>query len=460
MRITVIGTGYVGLVTGTGFATLGNSVTCVDVDKEKIEKLQKGILPIYEPGLDYHITQNIEESRLKFTTSLKDALKERPEVLFITVGTPPRDDNPKEPDLKYVYSVAEDIGNTLMEYNNNIIVITKSTVPPGTTYKVHDIVQNILKARYENKELSIIPTVNIANNPEFLKEGDALGDFLKPDRIIVGIDDKDQKNSEYVIDTLRELYSPLSRSKDKFIVMSVSSSELTKYAANTMLALRISFMNELSRLVEKVGGDIEDIRKGIGADPRIGNKFLYAGIGYGGSCFPKDVNALISTFYKNDIRPYITEAVDVVNRTQRDLFVQKILNYFKNNLEGKTFAIWGLSFKPNTDDVRESPAIYVLDVLLKHGVRIKAYDPKAVLNMKKIFPEERYNITYYKDQYTPLKHSDGLILLTEWLQFREPDFNIIKQSLSYPLIFDGRNQYSPKRMRELGIDYISVGRPI
>lgn len=460
MRITVIGTGYVGLVTGTGFATLGNSVTCVDVDREKIEKLQKGILPIYEPGLDYYILQNIEENRLKFTTSLKDALKERPEVLFITVGTPPKDDNPKEPDLKYVYSVAEDIGNTLMEYNNNIIVITKSTVPPGTTYKVQDIVQNILKTRYENEELSIIPTVNIANNPEFLKEGDALGDFLKPDRIIVGIDDKDQKNSEYVIDTLRELYSPLSRSKDKFIVMSVSSSELTKYAANTMLALRISFMNELSRLVEKVGGDIEDIRKGIGADPRIGNKFLYAGIGYGGSCFPKDVNALINTFYKNDIRPYITEAVDVVNRTQRDLFVQKILNYFKNNLEGKTFAIWGLSFKPNTDDVRESPAIYVLDVLLKHGVRIKAYDPKAVLNMKKIFPEERYNITYYKDQYTPLKHSDGLILLTEWLQFREPDFNIIKQSLSYPLIFDGRNQYSPKRMRELGIDYISVGRPI
>lgn len=439
MKLTVVGTGYVGLVTGTCFADMGNDVWCVDIDTSKINNLKNGKIPIYEPGLEELIRRNSSEERLKFTTDIRDGLKESL-YIFIAVGTPPSEDG--SADLQHVLEVARNIGSLMEDYK---VIINKSTVPIGTSEKVREVVTEELEKRGRGDT-----GFDLVSNPEFLKEGSAIDDFMKPDRIIIGTD------NDRTTELMRELYSPFLRKGDRIYFMDIASSELTKYAANSMLATRISFMNELSNLCELTGGDIEQVRRGIGSDNRIGKSFLYAGIGYGGSCFPKDVKAMINTYRELGIESKILSAVDEVNKYQRTHFIKKVLSHYSNNVSGKTFAVWGLSFKPETDDMREAPSIDIINGLREKGARFRAYDPVAVEVARSILSDD--DIEFMSHYYDTLKGVDALLLLTEWHQFREPDFNRIKSLMKTPVIFDGRNQYEPDKMTEKGFTYYCMGR--
>jgi UDPglucose 6-dehydrogenase len=439
VKIAVIGSGYVGLVTGTCLAEMGNEVICLDIDQAKINSLNKGIIPIYEPGLTEMVKTNLAEGRLNFSTNLPRAIKESLFV-FIAVGTPPGEDG--SADLQYVLDVAREIGSSMEKY---LIVINKSTVPVGTAQKVRQVIEQQLATRQKSKF-----KFDVVSNPEFLREGEAVNDFLEPDRVIIGTDSSEA--SEH----LRELYAPFVENGNPILFMDILSAELTKYAANAMLASRISFMNELSHLCDATGANIEMVRRGIGSDNRIGMPFLHAGLGYGGSCFPKDVKALIQTFKEKKLDSYLLSAVSKVNQRQRDYFLSKILNYFKNDLSGLTMAVWGLAFKPHTDDMREAPSIDVINALRSRGVKIKVYDPVAIKTARKILGEEQ--IEYLEDEYEVLAGAEALLLLTEWPQFKRPDFNRVKSIMKKNLIFDGRNQYRPQKMKELGFTYFSIGR--
>lgn len=441
MNLTVIGTGYVGLVTGTCFAEMGNNVICVDNDKNKVDMLLNGEIPIWEPGLTDMVQRNFKEKRLHFTMDIKHAV-ESSDICFIAVGTPPDEDG--SADLQYVLAVAKDIATYM---NGHKIIVDKSTVPIGTANKVSKTVQAILDER------KVDYTFDVVSNPEFLKEGDAINDSLKPDRVVVGTD------CEKCADVMRELYAPFARTKDKVIVMSVHSAEMTKYAANAMLATKISFMNDISRLCEKVGADVHEVRNGIGSDSRIGFKFIYPGVGYGGSCFPKDVKALIKIAEKVGMKARVLQAVEEVNNDQKRWLADKLLAHFGDNLKGKTIAIWGLSFKPKTDDMREAPARTMIKMLTDAGAKIKAYDPVAMEEAKRVF-KKYTNITYTKTNYEALEEADALMLITEWNQFRNPDFNKMKQLMKSPIVFDGRNQYNPTEMKELGFTYFGIGRKV
>jgi UDPglucose 6-dehydrogenase len=436
MKIVVVGTGYVGLVTGTCFAEVGIEVVCVDVDSGKIENLRKGILPIYEPGLEELVTRNVEAGRLHFSTSLAESIVGS-QVVFIAVGTPPGEDG--RADLKYVLGVGREIGQHLTEY---CVVVTKSTVPVGTSHKVKAEIAEGLKQR--NQEIEF----DVASNPEFLKEGAAIDDFLKPDRIVVGVE------SQKAEDIMRRLYKPFLLNGHPIIFMDIPSAEMTKYAANAMLATKISFMNDIANLCELVGADVNWVRKGIGSDPRIGNKFIYPGIGYGGSCFPKDVVALVKTGKENGYDLRILQAVADVNNDQKQVLYNKVLKHFNGQLKGKIFAVWGLSFKPKTDDIREAPSLVIIQSLLKAGANVKAYDPVAMHETKKVLGEE---ITYTKDPYDALIDSDALLIATEWPEFRSPNFNVIAKLLKQKTIFDGRNIYDLDEMKELGFTYYCIG---
>ena len=440
MNITVIGSGYVGLVSGTCFAEVGNRVTCVDIDPVKIEKLNQGVIPIFEPGLEKIVLKNIKNENLFFTTSLHDAL-ENSEIAFIAVGTPMGKDG--SADLKYVLSVAKSIGQAMKK---NLIVVDKSTVPIGTAEKVKDTIQRELDIRGSDLQF------DIASNPEFLKEGTAIDDFMKPDRVIIGA------HSDDTLKKIKELYSPFFRSHDRFITMDIRSAEMTKYAANAILATKISFINEIANICEKVGADVNQVRIGIGSDKRIGYSFIYPGVGYGGSCFPKDVKALKKIAMENGYEAQLITAVEKVNNTQKLVIAQKIINRFGENLIGYTFGVWGLAFKPGTDDMREAPAIYVIKELVKRGAKIKAYDPKAIKEAKECYLKGVINITYSTSKYEVLKGSDALVLLTEWKEFRSPDFEIIKNQLKTPIIFDGRNQYIAYDLKKKGIEYFRIGK--
>jgi len=438
MKITVVGTGYVGLVSGTCFAETGIDVACIDIDEKKINGLNNGVIPIYEPGLESMVERNVDKGRLSFSTSLKDHL-EGCEVVFSAVGTPPDEDG--SADLKYVLAVAREVGQNMTDY---LVMVTKSTVPIGTAEKVKDAIQEEL-----NKRGLDIP-FDVASNPEFLKEGDAIDDFLKPDRIVIGVE------SERAEKIMRKLYKPFLLNGHPILFMDVPSAELTKYAANSMLATKISFMNDIANLCEIVGADINMVRKGIGSDSRIGPKFIYAGIGYGGSCFPKDVKALIKTSDENNYSLQILKAVESVNDNQKSVLFNKINSHFKGNLKGKTFAFWGLSFKPNTDDMREAPSLVLIDKLIEAGAKIKAYDPVATEEAKRRIGDKIY---YANDQYDALLDADALLLITEWNEFRVLNFELIERLLTNKLIFDGRNIYEPAEMKENGFTYYSIGRP-
>ncbi|WP_462317281.1 UDP-glucose dehydrogenase family protein [Marinilabilia sp.] len=437
MKISIVGTGYVGLVTGTCFADTGVNVTCVDIDEKKISNLKKGIVPIYEPGLETMIKNNVEKGRLHFTTSLKESL-DQAEVIFIAVGTPPGEDG--SADLSHVLTVAKEIGKHI---DHSIVVVTKSTVPIGTAEKVRAAVKSEIEARGIN-----VP-FNVASNPEFLKEGNAIDDFLKPDRIVVGTDSEDAEK------VIRRLYKPFLLNNHPILFMDIPSAELTKYAANSMLATKISFMNDIANLCELVGADVNMVRKGIGSDSRIGNKFIYPGIGYGGSCFPKDVKAIIRTANSYNYPLRLLQAVEHINEDQKRIIAAKVKNYFGNDVKGKTFSVWGLSFKPHTDDMREAPAKVIIRELLEAGAKIKAYDPVAMDEAKKVFNND---IEYGQDPYDVLIDSDGLLLLTEWPEFRIPNYNVMKKLMTTKVVFDGRNIYEMKEMNENGFDYLGIGR--
>ena len=439
MKVAVVGTGYVGLVTGTCFAEMGNTVWCVDINKIKIDNLKKGIIPIYEPGLSEMIERNFSVGTLSFTIDIRDALAES-EVVFIAVGTPMGEDG--SADLQHVLSVAKDIG---INMKRHMFIVVKSTVPVGTSEKVRSAVQAELNAR--NSEL----TFDIISNPEFLKEGNAIADCMKPDRIVIGVD------SEKAAIIMKELYKPYVMNTENFILMDIPSAEMTKYAANSMLATKISFMNEISNICERVGANINKVRRGIGSDHRIGFSFIYPGCGYGGSCFPKDVQALIKTADDVGYAAKLLQSVEDVNYAQKSVLVKKVKERFGNDLSGKTFAVWGLAFKPDTDDMRESPAITILQSLTDAGAKIKAYDPKAAREAKECYLKDNENIIYNDNKYETLKDADALVLITEWKEFRSPDFYEIKRLLREPVIFDGRNQYDAKRVWEYGIDYYQIG---
>ncbi len=436
MKISVVGTGYVGLVTGTCFAESGIDVTCVDVDKKKIENLNKGILPIYEPGLEEILERNVEKDRLTFTTDISESIKGC-EVVFIAVGTPPDEDG--SADLQHVLKVAHDIGRYMEDY---LVVVTKSTVPVGTAEKVRNAVNEELNKR--NVDFGF----DVASNPEFLKEGSAVADFLKPDRIVIGLD------SEKVEEIMKRLYKPFLLNGHPIVFMDIASSEMTKYTANAMLATKISFMNDIANLCEIVGANVNLVRKGIGSDTRIGNKFIYPGSGYGGSCFPKDVKALIKTADENNYNLRVLKAVEEVNKDQKMILVQKVNSYFQNDLKGKTIGIWGLSFKPETDDMREAPSLVVIEQLLESGCKIKAYDPQAQEEAKRILGDK---IEYSKDPYEAVLDADCLVIITEWHEFRFPNFKVIKKLLKRNVIFDGRNIYEPDEMKDLGFEYYCIG---
>ena len=440
MNITIIGSGYVGLVSGTCFSDMGNRVTCVDIDSKKIEKLNKGIIPIYESGLEQMILQNVKNKNLFFTTELKEALKNS-DIAFIAVGTPMGDDG--SADLQYVLSVAKSIGQLMQK---RLIVVDKSTVPVGTADKVKSTIQKELDLRSSDLQFDVV------SNPEFLKEGVAIADFMKPDRVVVGSD------SEYAIDKMKQLYHPFCMSRDRFISMDIRSAEMTKYAANAMLATKISFMNEIANICEKVGADANQVRIGIGSDKRIGYSFIYPGVGYGGSCFPKDVKALTKIAKENGYEALLINAVEKVNDAQKLVIAQKIVKRFGENLTGYTFGVWGLAFKPGTDDMREAPSIYVIKELVKRGAKIKAYDPKAVNEAKEYYLKGVKNIEYLDSKYDVLMDSDALVLLTEWKEFRIPDFKKIKLLLKNSIIFDGRNQYNAFNLEEMGIEYHQIGK--
>jgi len=440
LNITVIGSGYVGLVSGTCFAEMGNRVTCVDIDPIKIEKLNKGIIPIFEPGLDQMVLKNVKNNNLFFTTDLDKALKDS-EIAFIAVGTPMGADG--SADLQYVLAVAKSIGQAMRK---KLIVVDKSTVPIGTADKVKATIQKELDERGSDLEFDVV------SNPEFLKEGAAIADFMKPDRVVIGTD------SDYATEKMKQLYHPFCMISDRFISMDIRSAEMTKYAANAMLATKISFMNEIANICEKVGADANQVRIGIGSDQRIGYSFIYPGAGYGGSCFPKDVKALTKIAKENGYTAQLITAVEKVNDAQKLVIAQKIVNRFGEDLTGFTFGIWGLAFKPGTDDMREAPAIYVIKELVKRGAKIKAYDPKAVEEAKEHYLKGVQNISYEVSKYDVLKDSDALVLLTEWKEFRSPDFEEIKTQLKTPVIFDGRNQYIAYDLENKGLEYYRIGK--
>ncbi len=443
MKLTVIGTGYVGLVTGACFSEMGSTVTCVDIDEVKIENLKNGILPIYEPGLERIVTDNIREGLLRFTTSFAEAC-EQSGIFMIAVGTPPGEDG--SADLQYVLKVAEEIGDHISDY---AVIVNKSTVPVGTADKVRQTVEK----RLAQRGLSI--AFDVVSNPEFLKEGAAVNDFLKPDRIIVGAD------SPRAEEIMKKLYAPFSRNRDKVITMSVRDAEMTKYTANSMLATKISFMNEIANICERLGVDVENVRKGIGSDSRIGYGFIYPGCGYGGSCFPKDVKALIRTSRECGFEPALLASVEKRNLTQKRLLVEKVVKRFGEVLSGKTFGVWGLSFKPGTDDMREASALEIVNALIKAGARIKAYDPVAMTQAQKAFPASHFDKSLLEiadSHYKALENTDALILITEWKIFRQPDFKLMAEVMNQPVIFDGRNQYDPAEMAELGFEYHGIGR--
>jgi UDPglucose 6-dehydrogenase len=439
MRVTIFGSGYVGLVTGACLADAGNHVICVDVDEDKIARLNRGEVPIHEPGLDDLIERNARAGRLEFTT---DARKAVAHGLFqiIAVGTPPDEDG--SADLRYVLAVARTIATNLQQY---AIVMTKSTVPVGTADKVKAEIAATLAGRGADIEFDVV------SNPEFLKEGAAIADFMKPDRVVVGTD------NPRTMELLRALYEPFTRSRERFVVMDVRSAELTKYAANAMLATRISFMNELANIAERVGADIEKVRIGIGSDPRIGYSFIYPGSGYGGSCFPKDVKALVRSARDVGYEPQVLQAVESVNAMQKGFIARKVRKHFGEDLSGRCFALWGLAFKPNTDDMREAPSLTIIDELLKAGARISAFDPVAMKEAQRVL-KDREGIEYVSEANAALEGADALLIVTEWQQFRSPDFDLIRGKLRQPVIFDGRNLYNPDLMRRFGFQYYGVGR--
>jgi len=439
MKIGVFGTGYVGLVTGACFAERGNQVICVDIDKKKVERLNKGEIPIYEPGLEKIVENGYKSGTLKFTTDSSRAIKES-DIIFIAVGTPMGEDG--SADLQYVLKVAETIGKKM---DHSVVVVDKSTVPIGTALKVRDKIASELKKRKKNIKFDVI------SNPEFLAEGHAVDDFMKPSRVVIGSD------NDKSIEIMRELYAPFTRSRDRFIEMDVLSAEMTKYVANSMLATRISFMNEMAGICEKVGANINMVRKGIGSDPRIGENFLYAGPGFGGSCFPKDLRALKKTAEEFGFYPQMLEAVIDVNERQKVSVVKKAVSEFGDDLQGKTFAVWGLAFKRDTDDMRESPAINILNGLIEKGAKIKAFDPQAMDEAKKFYFKGNKNIKYSKDMYSALDGADALIIITEWHEFDAPDFNLIAEKLKNKVIIDGRNLYNPKKVKKMGFKYYCIG---
>lgn len=438
MKIAIVGTGYVGLVTGTCFAEMGTEVFCVDVDRQKIENLKKGVLPIYEPGLDEMVTRNAQAKRLRFLTELKDCLN-KVEVLFCAVGTPPDEDG--SADLRYVLEVAREVGRHMNKY---ILVVTKSTVPVGTAQKIKQAIREELVAR--NVKIDF----DIASNPEFLKEGAAIKDFMSPDRVVVGVE------SERARKVMSKLYRPFLLNNFRVIFMDVPSAEMTKYAANAMLATRISFMNEIANLCEIVGADVNMVRKGIGSDARIGSRFLYPGCGYGGSCFPKDVKALVKTAAGHDYPMRILQAVEEVNEEQKSILFRKLLKHFNGDIRGKRIAIWGLSFKPETDDMREAPSLVLIRMLTEAGCHISAYDPVAIPEAKRRLPEEA--IAYGKDIYETVMEADALLVVTEWKEFRLPAWPVIKKLMVTPLILDGRNIYDKAELEEAGFIYHCIGR--
>jgi UDPglucose 6-dehydrogenase len=437
MRIVVIGTGYVGLVSGTCFAETGIDVVCVDIDEQKIENLKKGIVPIYEPGLDVMIERNVAKGRLHFCTSLKSCL-DGAEAVFICVGTPPDEDG--SADLKYVLSVASEVGKYMKDY---LVVVTKSTVPIGTAEKVKKAVTDELKAR------KVDISFDVASNPEFLKEGSAIDDFLKPDRIVIGTE------SEKAVDIMKKLYKPFLLNNHPIVFMDIPSAELTKYAANAMLATKISFMNDIANLCEIVGANITSVKNGIGSDPRIGNKFIYAGVGYGGSCFPKDVKALIKTGTQNKYDLRILQAVEAVNDDQKKVIYNKLEKHFNGNLKGLTIAMWGLSFKPNTDDMREAPSIVIIELLKQAGCEVKAYDPVAMHECERRIGN---TIQFVNDPYEAVKGADALLLITEWSEFRMPDYKKLADLMKQKNIFDGRNIYDAVEVRSNGFNYYGIGK--
>ena len=441
MKITVVGAGYVGLVTGACLAEMGNHVVCLDVDPRKIEMLQRGEVPIHEPGLDAVVQRNAAAGRLQFTTDGAAAVAHGT-LQFIGVGTPPDEDG--SADLQYVLAAAENIGRHMTDYK---VIVDKSTVPVGTADKVRAKVAEALAARGLGMDFAVV------SNPEFLKEGAAVDDFMRPDRIIVGCDD------ERASLLMRAVYSPFMRNRDKLVLMDVRSAEFTKYAANAMLATRISFMNELALLAEKVGADIEQVRKGIGSDPRIGSQFLYAGTGYGGSCFPKDVKALIRTGQENAMQLGVLQAVEDANDRQKHVLVDRVVARFGEDLTGRCFAVWGLAFKPNTDDMREAPSRVVIEQLLRRGAEVQAYDPVAMPEARRVM-EGLAGLRFVDHQTDALQGADALLVVTEWKEFRNPDFDLIKETLKQPLILDGRNLYEPALMQALGIDYVGIGRGV
>jgi UDPglucose 6-dehydrogenase len=439
MKISVVGTGYVGLVTGTCFAETGVTVTCVDIDKRKIDMLHHGQLPIYEPGLDDLIKRNVEKDRLFFTTEIEQSLIEA-DVAFIAVGTPPDEDG--SADLRYVLGVANDIGRYLDHY---MVVVTKSTVPIGTAVKVRAAVQ----AELDRRGMAI--EFDVASNPEFLKEDSAIGDFLKPDRIVCGVDnDRAEK-------TLARLYKPFVLNGHPLLFMDIPSAEMTKYAANSMLATKISFMNEISNLCEIVGADVDMVRKGIGSDTRIGPKFIYPGVGYGGSCFPKDVKALIKTAQDKGYSMRVLRSVEDVNDDQKRVMFNKVNHFFNGNLAGKTIALWGLAFKPNTDDMREAPSLVFIGQMLEAGARVVAYDPVAMHEAERKLGNV---VKYAKDQYEALLDADALVLLTEWPEFRQPNYQVMAKLMKNRVVFDGRNVYDSEEVAESGFQYIGMGRKV
>ncbi len=439
MKITVVGTGYVGLVSGTCLAEVGNDVLCLDVDPAKIKILEEGGIPIHEPGLLEMVRRNVAAGRLKFTTDIKQAV-DFGDVQFIAVGTPPDEDG--SADLQYVVSAARNIGKFMIGYK---VVVDKSTVPVGTADKVKAAIAEELIARKADVKFSVV------SNPEFLKEGAAVEDFMRPDRIVVGAEDEQSK------DVMRALYAPFQRNHERLVMMDVRSAELTKYAANAMLATRISFMNELANLAEALGADIEAVRRGIGSDPRIGYDFLYSGCGYGGSCFPKDVKALISTGHNNGYDLKVLNAVEAANNLQKQVLTQKIKKQFGQNLSGKHFAVWGLAFKPNTDDMREATSRVLINDLLQAGATVTAYDPVAMQEAKRIFNNVK-GLSFAETPSQALNNADALVIITEWKEFRNPDFSQIKQKLKANIIFDGRNMYDPATVKNAGVAYRSIGR--
>ena len=439
MKISVVGTGYVGLVSGTCFAETGLDVVCVDVDQRKIDLLNNGQIPIYEPGLDAIYKKNIEKGRLTFTTSLRESLQDS-DVVFIAVGTPPDEDG--SADLKYVLGVAREIGKNLDHY---MVVVTKSTVPVGTSNKVKKAISEELEKR------SVHIPFDVASNPEFLKEGSAVHDFLKPDRIVVGTDSEKAQNM------MKRMYKPFLLNGHPLLFMDIPSAEMTKYAANSLLATKISFMNDIANLCELVGADVAMVRKGIGSDPRIGNKFIYPGTGYGGSCFPKDVQALIRTGDELGHSLEILKAVEAVNYRQKSVLVHKMMDHFDKDLKGRKFALWGLAFKPKTDDMREAPSLVIIEYLIREGAEVSVFDPVAMDEAKRILGDK---VLFAKDEYDACVDADALVLVTEWPEFRMPNFRVLGKLLKNKLIFDGRNIYDPEEIAENGFTYYSIGRKV